>query len=423
MSRFTAMLLVALSLGLGWAIRGHFGHEWGACWAGTIGALAVLVAARRPDWSRRMPTLAALGGIGWATGGMMSYGILVGQGRADAGPTVAYGLSMLLVVGGLYGAIGGGLLGLGLETTDDHRPDWAGLITQMVAGAILAWGILIYQFEWYMTPPRSELWAACLGAAAAMLWFLQRNGYLRAFRVACYAALGAGFGFAFGDFLQMLGDVSGLSFNWWNVMEFTLGFCGGLGMAYAVFSRTWPTCAAPSRRANYVSFIFLLFAVPATNILHAFEVPKLINMATQYGRPDPAGFALTQLVMAWSLVALFLVAGLVGWRWAAARNASRPHAAVAMFLLGYTMLYLFFSHLIKGVFYQPFMQQLEQKLYWLCFLAMAVLAVVRLSSRTSAFTHADRRETNRRWITLGTCLVLAIALMTWATVRLKATVP
>ncbi|MFH1923582.1 MAG: hypothetical protein ABIP48_27295 [Planctomycetota bacterium] len=78
MSRVTAIVFVALSLGLGWAIRGHFGHEWGACWAGAIAAAAVLVAARRDDWARRMPVLVALGGIGWAVGGMMSYGIVVG---------------------------------------------------------------------------------------------------------------------------------------------------------------------------------------------------------------------------------------------------------------------------------------------------------------------------------------------------------
>ena len=58
-----AALFVALFLGLGWAIRGHFGHEWGAAWAGGIAALATVVAAKRTDWLRRLPVLAALGAL------------------------------------------------------------------------------------------------------------------------------------------------------------------------------------------------------------------------------------------------------------------------------------------------------------------------------------------------------------------------
>ena len=108
-------LLVALFLALGWAIRGHFGHEWGAAWAGGIAGLAVVVASKRQDWLQRLPTLAALAAIGWAVGGMMSYGVIVGYGRGTDFGNVLYGLTMLGVVGGLYGFIGGGMFGLGVE--------------------------------------------------------------------------------------------------------------------------------------------------------------------------------------------------------------------------------------------------------------------------------------------------------------------
>ena len=170
MTKKYLLLFTALALGLGWAIRGHFGHEWGAAWAGAMGALAIILAFGRHDWVRNAPTLAALGGIGWAIGGIMSYGIVIGYCRGNDFLNVAYGYSMLAVIGGLYGFLGGGFFGLGLESTDDKKPNWAALIAQMVAGAYLAWGFLIYQLEWFMTPPRSELWAACLGAAAALAW-------------------------------------------------------------------------------------------------------------------------------------------------------------------------------------------------------------------------------------------------------------
>ena len=153
MSRITSMLFVALILGLGWAIRGHFGHEYGAAWAGVIAGLAVITVAKRRDWASRLTVLATLAGIGWGVGGMMSYGIVVGYGRGVEFGNVFYGLSMLGVVGALYGFIGGGLFGLGLESTNDRKPQWASLVTEMICGGLLAWWVIIAQFEWKMTPP------------------------------------------------------------------------------------------------------------------------------------------------------------------------------------------------------------------------------------------------------------------------------
>ena len=196
MSKISSMLFVALILGLGWAIRGHFGHEWGASWAGGMAGLAVLVLAKRKDWAKRMPVLTALSGIGWAVGGMMSYGIVIGYCRGNDFGNVLYGYTMLAVIGGLYGFIGGGMFGLGLESTEDKKPRWASLITEMVAGAWIVWGFIIYQLEWFMTPPRSELWAACLGAAAALAWYLYREDFHRSLRVAIYTMLGGGIGFS-----------------------------------------------------------------------------------------------------------------------------------------------------------------------------------------------------------------------------------
>ena len=112
MRKFWATLTVALALGLAWAVRGHFGHEHGAAWAGAVGALAVVAASGRRDWIARLPIAAAIGGIGWGIGGMMSYGIVVGYCRGTDFANVLYGFAMLSVIGGLYGYMGGGLLGL-----------------------------------------------------------------------------------------------------------------------------------------------------------------------------------------------------------------------------------------------------------------------------------------------------------------------
>lgn len=60
MAKKNNLFFAAIVLGLGWAMRGHFGHEWGASWAGAMGALAVLVVSKRKDWALRAPALAII---------------------------------------------------------------------------------------------------------------------------------------------------------------------------------------------------------------------------------------------------------------------------------------------------------------------------------------------------------------------------
>ena len=102
-SLWKACLLTGISLGTAWAIRGHFGHEQGATWAGAIGVLALLVVANRADWFSRTFRILLAGAIGWGIGGIMSYGLLVGYGHATDYLNASYGLRMVFVVGALHG--------------------------------------------------------------------------------------------------------------------------------------------------------------------------------------------------------------------------------------------------------------------------------------------------------------------------------
>jgi hypothetical protein len=410
MGRKTTLLFVALVLGLGWAIRGHFGHEHGAAWAGAMAGMAILVASKRQDWILRLPTLSALAGIGWGIGGMMSYGIVVGYGRGVNFANVYYGLAMLGVIGGLYGYMGGGLFGLGLESTDEKKPNWAGLLTEMTVGGILAWYVLIAQFEWKMTPPRSELWAGCFGAAIALAWFLKRNGYNRSLRVAGYSALGGGFGFAFGNFLQTMGTISGLAFNWWNVMEFTLGFCGGLGMAYGVFTREWPQSAKPSKTANGIAVVFLFLALPLINLIQAFDKENIAKTAERLGVADTMAFADLQVTFAYIAVLVFAVIGFILYR--KMKDSLYPFYAPFM-LFAYTLYYTVFSHLRKMSFYTELRSQVEQILYWVVIIVFFSMWI-RNREKDQVSLFADGKpETWSRWsLIIGTALaILAVAVL------------
>lgn len=129
--QWISILIVGMTLGTAWAVRGQFGHEQGAAWAGATGALALVIVSKRPDWYAKMLTIALSSAVGWGAGGMISYGIVVGYGRSISYPNALYGLIMLFLIGGLFGLLGGGLTGLTLESFQAHKVKWGNLVAEM----------------------------------------------------------------------------------------------------------------------------------------------------------------------------------------------------------------------------------------------------------------------------------------------------
>ncbi len=418
-------LFVAIALGLAWAMRGHFGHEWGASWAGATGVLALLLVAGRRDWARKAPVLAVLGALGWGAGGMMSYGIVVGYCRSISFPNALYGYAMLAVIGGLYGFGGGGLLGLGLESEEKHKPDWARLMAEMVAGAILTWGLFIYQMEWFMTPPRSELWAALLGAALALAWYLARNGFYRALRVAGYTALGAGFGFAFGNFLQTLGSTSGLHYNWWNVMEFTLGFFGGLAMAWSVLTRSWPESDTPTPAGTWIAAVIVFLFIPFTNLVNGMSTGDFLKKATQLRLPgsDAAAFASRQMWLSGAIVVIFATLLFYLWKKQGAdRDKVFRIALPATFFL-VALEYNLFAYIKLDTFHHLLNFGHSDSLY--IFILAGLFLWWYYSLRKEPELPADNgvRETWKRWGMIAGALLLALILIAFISVNTHGELP
>jgi hypothetical protein len=103
-----AILLVALSLSIGWGVRGNWGHEFGAMIPGALAALAAALCSGREDWYRRAPYFAFFGAIGWSFGGTISYMQVIGYTHnGEHAGSVLYGFACLFVIGFLWGAPGG----------------------------------------------------------------------------------------------------------------------------------------------------------------------------------------------------------------------------------------------------------------------------------------------------------------------------
>ncbi len=342
--QWISMLIVAMSLATAWAIRGQFGHEQGAAWAGAIGGLALVMVSNRKDWYNKMVLVALASAIGWGAGGMISYGVVVGYGHADNFINAFYGLSMLFVIGALFGLLGGGLVGLVLDSTEKNKVKWGSLMAEMVAGGILSYYFFVEQIGFKMTPPRSEAWAIILGAGLAMLWYMAREKRNSAIRVAIFSTLGGGFGFAFGNFLQITGNVLEIEFNMWNVMEYSIGFFGGLGMAYGVFSSKWPTEEVkPKIWVNRIALFILIVIIPLIIYRESLTYEYLMKRLGELINLDVVASISTSVVA----IIMLIMSVFLFWK---LKDGNYKKKDVMLFFFVYLSVYIFISYTVTGLF-------------------------------------------------------------------------
>jgi hypothetical protein len=104
---FQTIIVCALSLSIGWGIRGNFGHEFGAMIPGALAALAGVILSGREDWLRRAPYFAMLGALGWSFCGSISYMWVIAYTHSGQFESQIYGYACLFVIGFTWAALGG----------------------------------------------------------------------------------------------------------------------------------------------------------------------------------------------------------------------------------------------------------------------------------------------------------------------------
>ena len=271
-----AITYVGLAVLLGWALRGQYGHQLGAAIPGVLFSLSLVLVAGRDDWIQRAPTLAVAGAIGFSVGGSASYGRLIGYTRAKKWTNILYGFTCLFVVGALWGVIGGGIVGLALEPVPPRPARLAIFVINMAAGAVIAYDILIKRCGIRMTPPRSDAWAYEFGIALVLLTLLRFHGYDIALRCAIYGMFGYGLGFVVGNFIQVLGHVSGIRLGWWKVMEKTMGFVGGSVLSYGILTADIPVLPDVAGYVNWMG-VAVVIGIPVTVLIRRLTVERLTN--------------------------------------------------------------------------------------------------------------------------------------------------
>ncbi len=265
------IVLAAMAGGMGWGIRGQYGHQTGAMLAGLLVGL-VLVLFLVPAWSAISGArVVACLTLGISLGGSMTYGQTVGLthdaaliGNWDA---LRWGLLGLFIKGGTWIGLAGLFLGLALSDTRYRASELALLLMAAVFIRILGIQLLnepyrpdeqllptlYFSDHWFWEPdtelkPRREVWGGLLLSLVALAAYarLIRRDRL-ALRLAAWGFLAGGVGFATGQSTQAfhawnrelfqaawIANVDPL-INWWNMMEITFGSLAGAGLAAGVW--------------------------------------------------------------------------------------------------------------------------------------------------------------------------------------------
>ncbi|HNR33247.1 MAG TPA: hypothetical protein PKI11_20320, partial [Candidatus Hydrogenedentes bacterium] len=218
-SRLSTIFLAALSLSIGWGIRGNFGHEYGAMIPGCLTAIVVCLLSGREDWRERVPYFAFFGALGWAFGGSISYMQVIAYTHSGHAPTQYYGFFCLFVIGALWGGMGGA--GTALPGVMDR--DRLTALFRPICWTFGAFFVLYCAFEtvigrWEANYNSGGLrhespfywfdadWIPAATALLAMFAFdLWRRRFQGAHWLAVYAVAGAAGGFVVQCLLRLLG--------------------------------------------------------------------------------------------------------------------------------------------------------------------------------------------------------------------------
>lgn len=254
------LLVPMLAGGLGWGIRGQFGHESGAMVPGVLIGLTIAVLIVPSAGALRMARFAALAAVGFSFGGSMTYGQTLGLSQNVPIRETAYWWGMLgtTIKGGIWVALAGAFMGIGLSRRRYGVLETVALMLVMIVlWFVGVWALncpldaagmkvpeIYFSDYWNMGKPgwkpRMELWGGLAFALVGLLAYLaaiRRDG--RAVALSIIGLIVGGVGFTSGQMLQAYcawhspwpNAELARYVNAWKVMEVTFGLVAGLGMA------------------------------------------------------------------------------------------------------------------------------------------------------------------------------------------------
>jgi hypothetical protein len=270
-SPLAVMLCGSMAGGLGWGIRGQYGHETGAMIAGVLTGLALALCLARHLAPIQAARSVALMALGISFGGSMTYGQTLGLTHDSPlvgnDAALLWGMLGLGLKGGTWIGFAGLFFGVGLSQTNYRFKEV--LLMFLFAIGMLFLGVQLlnqpfhpgdlqlprfyFSDDWRWEPdaelrPRRERWGGLLLALLACWGYL---GFFKKDRLAMklggWGFLAGAIGFPGGQCIQAFHAWNtelvksvipiGLygNINWWNMMETTFGCIFGAVLGLGLY--------------------------------------------------------------------------------------------------------------------------------------------------------------------------------------------
>lgn len=415
LDRATRAAFVALAVGLGWGIRGDFGHQLGAMVPGALLAMTFAYVSGQDRMFRMLPLMAFVGAITMSLGGTMSYGTLHGYAKSASFVNNVYGFVTLFLVGGVWGGPCGAGLGLLLEERPVTFLEWVRAVLTVLLWAVLTHAVVVNMLGFHINPPRSDIAIGFFGGMAGLFFWLYRNNRRFGLKGALYGFIGFGMSMAFSRFLANASHILPIEYDTWKIMEMGCGMIGGFLVAYALLGKeARPEPLRPWVSAvGYVGLFFVMIGIP---VLHWVQrMPrsdteeKVLAHGDKLGVADPQAFVDSlQHFMFWLQIAA--VIGVIVWLVLHIRNARRGFWFPIMFFA----LILLITSNVRSVF--PFVPRDSatwkvQASFWVLFVLMALFLVLwRRRPAIEPDVEADRLHFAKAvGVALAVFLVMLIA--------------
>ena len=290
-----ALLAGAAAGGMGWGIRGQYGHETGAMIAGALVGFTLMLLYGAHLQPRTVFVAIAMLTVGVGIGGLETYGQTIGltQNKEVLGNTSAFvwGELGLFIKGGLWIGIGATFFGSALSGRGWSLKHILSVLGIMMATFLIGQlllnapfdpeghrlPMLYFSADWRWTPdatldvlkPRPERWG---GMLFAWLSLMSYRGFVQRDRLAvifgCAGFVAGGIGFAGGQlwqaghvwfpdvYKQVFGQVNGMV-NWWNIMEITFGTIWGGALSGLMYRYQGELRDGPASDAKALSPVWM----------------------------------------------------------------------------------------------------------------------------------------------------------------------
>jgi hypothetical protein len=212
-------------------------------------------------------------------------------------------------------------------------------------------------------------------------------------RVAVWSALGAGWGFAFGNFLQVMVHSVNFPMNGWNIMEYSIGFFGGLGMSYGTLTSTWPLLEETSSMRRKLPALLVLVFIPLLVWDQSFMAKQLKHVLELGGSES--------LITAFQWIGMIAIAAMAAVIWSFLKKAVFQYATIRNIFIIYLGTYTLLSFLLTGILIHP----VEQYLY------LVNAAVILIFSARMQSTFGAKDEPSVTWLATAVFAVVALALL------------